>query len=74
MQLFISKTVVYFDSVVFPSCFPLCLAQPASLPADVQKENTAFRCQKLSAAFYQLSCIPPFSPPANSISNDMSKT
>lgn len=53
--------------MVFLSRFPLCLAHTPSAADAAQRKNTArLTCQELSAAFYQLLCIPPLSPPATS--------
>lgn len=49
--------------MVFLPRFPLCSAHAPS----VQRKNTGrLRCQELCAAFCQLLCIPPLSPPAAS--------
>lgn len=61
------QTVVDAASVVFLPCFPLCLAHAPSAADAAQRKNPArLTCQELSAAFYQLLCIPPLSPPAAS--------
>lgn len=44
-----------------------CLARAPSAADAAQRKNPArLTCQELSAAFYQLLCIPPLSPPAAS--------
>lgn len=61
------QTVVDAASVVFLPCFPPRLAHAPSAADAAQRKNPGgLTCQELSAAFYQLLCIPPLSPPAAS--------